>query len=292
MPLWYTLLHVVLLSFTTAWAAEVDIPTCDGDVHEGTHSLVQNRVHRLKPESLSQRSWRFKGSKDANDSPDMYDMHGRVCILCDMPYPERTKSGKKYVQRSDCGNQSVLEHSSEVMNKPLIQFSRPASEGHHNQTDAWCELNMQKVCADTVYNKDALMQAKSLNLSDSPSSAKYDFHYCLHNGWLSDEVRALQNDFDGMKKKAEEFCNSRDDGWNTTMTMAEWMVVYEKGIQRGIPTPEEARYVGSWACAMGTPLCDMGYCAYTYCPRGDGSFGLYQECEGWDPVKGMPLQGK
>lgn len=48
----------------------------------------------------------------------------RVCILCDMPYPERTKSGKKYVQRSDCGNQSVLEHSSEVMNKPLIQFSR------------------------------------------------------------------------------------------------------------------------------------------------------------------------
>ena len=43
-------------------------------------------------------------------------------------------------------------------------------------------------------------------LRDSPSSAKYDFHYCLHNGWLSDEVRALQNDFDGMKKKAEEFC--------------------------------------------------------------------------------------
>jgi len=37
--------------------------------------------------------------------------------------------------------------------------------------------------------------------------------------------------------------NSRDDGWNTTMTIAEWMVVYEKGIQRGIPTPEEARYV-------------------------------------------------
>ena len=31
MLLWYTLLHVVLLSFTTAWAAEVDIPTCDLD---------------------------------------------------------------------------------------------------------------------------------------------------------------------------------------------------------------------------------------------------------------------
>ena len=30
MPLWYTLLHVGL-SFTTAWAAEVDIPTCDLD---------------------------------------------------------------------------------------------------------------------------------------------------------------------------------------------------------------------------------------------------------------------
>lgn len=42
----------------------------------------------------------------------------------------------------------------------------------------------------------------------SPGPAKYDFHYCLHNGWLTDEVRALQNDFDGMKKKAEEFCTS------------------------------------------------------------------------------------
>jgi len=208
-----------------------------------------------------------------------------------MPYPERIPHGKTYVQRSDCGNQSVVEHSSDVMNKPLIQFKRPASEGHQ-ETDAWCELNLQKVCADSVYNKDALMQAKSLNLSASPGPAKYDFHYCLHNGWLTDEVRALQNDFDGMKKKAEEFCNSRDDGWNTTMTLAEWQVVYDRGIKRGQPTPEEARYVGSWTCAMGTPLCDMGYCAYTYCPRGDDSYGLYEECEGWDPVKGMPLQGK
>ena len=27
-------------------------------------------------------------------------------------------------------------------------------------------------------------------------------------------------------------------------------------------------------------------------PRGDDKFGLYEECEGWNPVKGMPLQGK
>ena len=40
----------------------------------------------------------------------------------------------------------------------------------------------------------------------TPAPAKYDFHYCLHNGWLTDEVRALQNDFEGMKKKAEDFC--------------------------------------------------------------------------------------
>ena len=47
----------------------------------------------------------------------------RVCVLCDMPYPERTKHGKNYVQRTDCGNQSVFEHS-EAYFKPLVQFRR------------------------------------------------------------------------------------------------------------------------------------------------------------------------
>ena len=40
---------------------------------------------------------------------------------------------------------------------------------------------------------------------------------------------------------------------------------------------------------MGASGCDMTYCAYSFCELGNGKFGMYDECEGWDPVKGMPI---
>ena len=36
---------------------------------------------------------------------------------------------------------------------------------------------------------------------------KYDPLYCEQNGWLTDDYRALQHDFEGMKVKADEFCS-------------------------------------------------------------------------------------
>ena len=39
---------------------------------------------------------------------------------------------------------------------------------------------------------------------------------------------------------------------------------------------------------MGGPACDMAYCAYTFCVKEDGSLGIYDDCPGWDPVRGMP----
>ena len=58
---------------------------------------------------------------------------------------------------------------------------------------------------------------------------------------------------------------------------------------RGKPNRREALFLGAWTCAMGASGCDMTYCAYSFCELGNGKFGMYDECEGWDPVKGMPI---
>eukprot|EP00435_Cladocopium_sp_Y103_P051303 s2360_g15.t2 len=218
------------------------------------------------------------------------DVNGRLCSLCGMPLPER--SDRSYVQRRDCGNQSLFEHP-ENKKKPLVQFTRflpklRAAKGNQPETSAWCELNSQKVCADTLYNKDVLYQAKSIDVRKEPAVhwRTFDSHYCDQNGWLSDDYRALQHDFEAMTLKAEEFCNSRHGTWDLNMTWEDVEKVDQRGRKRGAPTPEEGRLIGSWTCAMGSPLCDIGYCVYTYCRKADGSYGVYDDCKGWDPVTG------
>ena len=48
---------------------------------EKTLRLVKDvEVQRLRPESLSQRSWRFQRGNDVND-PNFYDMNGRHPIF-------------------------------------------------------------------------------------------------------------------------------------------------------------------------------------------------------------------
>lgn len=89
--------------------------------------------------------------------------------------------------------------------------------------------------------------------------------------------------------KAEEFCNSLDTNWKTTMTMADSNASSSRSYARGYPTKEEALLMAGWTCAMGTAACDMAYCAYSFCELPDGTMGTYGQCKGWDPVKGMPL---
>mmetsp|Transcript_45084 Transcript_45084/g.98120 ORF Transcript_45084/g.98120 Transcript_45084/m.98120 type:complete len:276 (-) Transcript_45084:52-879(-) len=244
----------------------------------GSQNLVQTAVRALK--GTGSDIQRNQTGVDVS-----IDVNGRLCSLCGMPLPERTDRSRRYVQRSDCGNQSLFEHP-ENKKKPLVQFTR-AANGNQPETSAWCELNSQKVCADTLYNKDVLYQAKSIDIRLEPVAQKYDPLYCEQNGWLTDDYRALQHDFEGMKVKADEFCNSRREVWEN-MTLDDMVKVYYPSKARGSPTLEEGQLIGSWTCAMGSALCDIGYCAYTYCRKADGSFGIYDDCEGWDPVKGMP----
>lgn len=202
-----------------------------------------------------------------------------------MPLPERTD--RKYVQRTDCGNDTYATHL-DAWFTPLISYSREATETQ-TANSAWCELNSQKMCADAMYNKDWLFQAKAV---DYPRVAKYDPWYCHYNGWLGNpQIIKLYHDYEGLKALSTQVCNSEKyahTGWNTTMTLTDMTLRYAKGMLRGQPTEEEALFVGAWTCAMGSSGCDMAYCAYSFCDKGDGKFGMYEECEGWDPVQGMP----
>ena len=137
------------------------------------------------------------------------DMNGRTCALCGMPTEDRAPNNT-YVQRSDCGNHSLFEHPENVF-LPLSTFMKEATE-EHNETFGWCELNTEKGCADAIYNQDYMMFAKSVRLPNLPivgyKTFTYDAYYCYHNGWLSKEIKALQNDFKGMTAKAKEICKS------------------------------------------------------------------------------------
>jgi len=214
---------------------------------------------------------------DESEIEIIIDMNGRKCLLCTLPFPER--SDRTYVQRTDCGNQSLFERP-ENMYRPIIQFNRPHST-------AYCELNWNKACADGIYNQDWLFFAKSLDMRTARGTP-HDQIFCKLMGWLSPELRALQHNYQVMKEKAEEFCNSLDTNW-TTMTMADSNASSSRSYARGYPTKEEALLMAGWTCAMGTAACDMAYCAYSFCELPDGTMGTYGQCKGWDPVKGMPL---
>uniref|UniRef100_A0A7S2VM86 Uncharacterized protein n=1 Tax=Zooxanthella nutricula TaxID=1333877 RepID=A0A7S2VM86_9DINO len=212
-------------------------------------------------------------------------MHGRPCAVCDPVLEERVD--RQYTRRTDCGNHTVFGHD-DMKLVPLISFKRAASDTEP-ETNAWCETNVQTVCADSLWNRDFLYQAKTV---DYRRDLQWDPHYCLFNGWLEPEVVALQHDFEGLKRKSEEVCQEEKYAfakWNTTMTMSDMDEVFQPSMARGTPTPREAIFMGAWTCAMGSSGCDMAYCAYSFCKLPDGSLGKYDDCEGWDPVKGMPI---
>mmetsp|Transcript_84226 Transcript_84226/g.146260 ORF Transcript_84226/g.146260 Transcript_84226/m.146260 type:complete len:313 (-) Transcript_84226:289-1227(-) len=217
---------------------------------------------------------------------------GQPCDTCGNPQPERIAPGVDYKHRTDCGSARNKPGARDV---PLITYSKPAT-ADRPATNAWCELNMQKICADSVYNKDFLYQAKVIQRT---ANATFDPWFCYHNGWLDPKLRSLAHDYDKMDEWQKNMCHSQKYlkyGWNTTMTANEMDKVLSQGLSRtpNYPTPEESTFLGAWTCAMGNAGCDIAYCAYSFCILkyefgGTPVIGMYDECEGWDPVKGMPI---
>ena len=139
------------------------------------------------------------------------DANGRFCLMCDLPPAERAPN-KSYVQRTDCGNHSVFKDAA-MLHVPLSTFQKNATE-EHNQTFGWCELHVQKSCADAICNQDYMLFAKSIMLRELPplhsGAISWDQYFCFYNGWLSPEIKALQHNFQGMSAKGRDFCNSED----------------------------------------------------------------------------------
>lgn len=223
------------------------------------------------------------------------DHNGQLCNMCGLPDPSRLAQGTKYTEfRSDCGEtrwDEVKLLFPKNLFKPVHSFSR-VEKGLQTKLpmNGFCELNMQKSCADAIVNKDYMYYAKSINVFGGPVKT-YDWSYCALNGWLEKDVVKLAHsgDFKAMQKYASDQCNTKYAVYNwRKMTLAHMAKFYTSGMMTmGKPNFKDANSLGAWNCAMGDAACDMTFCAYTFCNLGDGKERAYEECPGWDPIKGM-----
>mmetsp|Transcript_49308 Transcript_49308/g.86831 ORF Transcript_49308/g.86831 Transcript_49308/m.86831 type:complete len:324 (+) Transcript_49308:57-1028(+) len=216
------------------------------------------------------------------------DHNGHLCMLCSKPLPERVD--KEYKEfRTDCGrSSSPTGPAATDLSKPVVQFME---KGNQMKKNGFCELNYAKSCADAIANKDYLYWAKSLNLKDPRmrSTAIWDARYCYKNGFLDKDVVALQHDFYGMQAKSRELCKLKYAKHGIEKLSFLDMMTLSKYNDASAPSLQDAEALAAWNCGMGDIGCDMAMCAYSYCVKGNNSIGLYDECEGWDPIKGMPV---
>lgn len=234
-----------------------------------------------------------KGDEKALDAADVeglvtLDHNGHLCMLCAKPLPERVD--KEYKEfRTDCGrSSSPTGPAATDLSKPVVQFME---EGNQMKKNGFCELNYAKSCADAIANKDYMYWAKSLNLKDPRmrSTAIWDARYCYKNGFLDKDVVALQHNFYGMQVKARELCKLKYAKHGIDKLSFLDMMTLSKYNDASAPSLQDAEALAAWNCGMGDIGCDMAMCAYSYCDKGNGTIGLYDECEGWDPIKGMPF---
>ena len=125
------------------------------------------------------------------------DSHGKACRLCGQPL-SMYSSYQDYIVRDDCGNQSDWSPQSKV---PLVSMILPRGTGvlpprtgpPTSWTNGWCELNIQKAIADADANRDYFYYAATFIVR--PGFA-YDYSYCQHNGFISDDLAARVHDYD------------------------------------------------------------------------------------------------
>jgi len=217
------------------------------------------------------------------------DHNGKVCMLCNKPLPERTD--RNYTEfRTDCGGKSSATGPTKaVLGMAAVQLHETSKAGQ-TQSNGFCELNFAKSCVDAVANKDYLYWPKSINLnaSASKSNSAWDGRYCKMNGFLEHDIISLQHDFEGLKKKGDSLCKAKYGKYNIEKLSFMDMMTAARYDDEAAPKLEEAELLAAWNCAMGDLGCDLALCAYSFCKKGT-STGLYDECEGWDPVRGMPF---
>jgi hypothetical protein len=215
------------------------------------------------------------------------DHNGHVCMLCNKPLPERTN--KNYTEfRTDCGGKSSSSGPTKaVLNTPAVELYQKSKSGEV-ESNGFCELNFAKGCVDAVANQDYLYWPKSINLnsSTSRSNAAWDGRYCNLNGFLEHDIVSLQHDFESLRRKGQSLCKEKYSKYNVDKLSFMDMMAAARYDDEAAPKLEEAELLAAWNCAMGDLSCDLALCAYSFCKKASG-VGLYNECEGWDPVLGM-----
>jgi len=223
-------------------------------------------------------------------SSSSMDHNGNLCLLCNTPKPERL-GGKVYKEfRTDCGSMSSPRGpTKEQLVKPVVDFLETGASGKR-ATNAYCELNFAKSCVDAVANKDYLYWAKSLDFAEPNmrKNAIFDARYCKLNGFLSKDTVRIASNFTAMQEKARDLCQSKYAKYGIQKLSFMDMMTRARYTDESAPTLEEAEQLAAWNCGMGDLGCDMAGCAYSFCSKGENSYGVYDECEGWHPVHGMP----
>lgn len=218
-----------------------------------------------------------------------------LCLGCGKPDQSKLAAGTDYSEfRTDCGEQSIFKPRLKSLVRPLFKslfsMKKPASETKSGlASNAFCELNVQKSCADALANKDYMYYAKSTSVIE-PQVQRFDGHYCRQNGFLEREIVDMVhfNDFSTIEHFAREQCDTKyaKYGWRK-MTLASIATAYMPGILSGTtPKLEEAERIAAGNCAMGDLGCDISYCAYTYCKKNNET-GAYNDCVNWSPVRGQ-----
>jgi len=172
----------------------------------------------------------------------------------------------------------------------------------------FCEMGWS-LCPDAKVNKDYMYYAKGVGPVWARAAGVVDKIYCGLNGWLKPDIATLVHNFTALQAKGEELCKTKYAKYAETLTLtglndAELtgladnfkgekslqQIIHEARTDPGrlIFDEKAAHMSAGWNCALGDLSCDIAYCNYAYCEKGDGSYGVMEECEGWDKVHGMP----
>lgn len=193
------------------------------------------------------------------------------------PHPDLFEEGFSYSEPIGAG----------CTDRPAwTMLASPFAPAKAFNTDGWmgfCQMGWP-LCPDARRNKDYSYYAKGLGPSWVRLAGQVDKEYCGKNGFLKPEVASIVHNFTALQAKGEELCSTkfaipfRD-------TAPTWGVALINALRMD---EHDAAQAAAWNCGLGDLACDMAYCNYAYCEQSDGSFGIMDECEGWDKVHGMP----
>mmetsp|Transcript_106823 Transcript_106823/g.217901 ORF Transcript_106823/g.217901 Transcript_106823/m.217901 type:complete len:267 (+) Transcript_106823:78-878(+) len=219
----------------------------------------------------------------------------------DAPWPENIEPGVTYLPQG-VGCTSQPEWAKTDSTAPAIEYNTSGWNG-------FCQMGWS-LCPDAVVNKDYSYYWAGLGPDWTKLAGKVDSQYCMQNGWLKPEFRAILHDFEALQAKGEEECKTKWSKYGldtvglqglqsimrgrlqehmagTFVLKESWSTILSTPLGEFVMDESTAGQAAAWNCAMGSVSCDIAYCNHAYCEKSDGSVGIMDECEGWDRIRGF-----